>query len=265
MEEKNKNYIEEHYGIEVATDLDKFKQEHGGDLMAVPLLESALKKCSTVEEFKKIASAFKEVIRYDKESTVELAYLRGLCFGQNHSKEETIGVKPSAYALQKDIMIVFDFHDNDFGGFIEDGGNKWCELYNTTLSDCRTYENIPNMLPHYIKKVEWLETVENISQIIANGVVESTFKYRNEPHYSTGAIPSITDLFEQGERNVEYLDILNKENYKIGTIDEITKYVLEEYKDQQSQGQGTTLKNTWLNGEVLFIKVENGFAKCWIQ
>lgn len=265
MAEAFTNFVEKFYGTEIARDLDKFKREEGGTPMTISLLEKGLKKCSTIEEFKETATLLKEMMQHDKDSTLELAYLRGLRFGQNHPKEEVTSVKRSAYALQKDIMIVFDFHDNDFGGFIEDGGNKWCDLYNAALSKCATYEDIPNMLPHYIKEVEWLESIESISQIIANGVVESTFKYRNEPHYSTGAIPSITDLIEQGKHNVEYLNILDKEGYKIGTINEMTKYVLEEYKEQQSQGEGTKLENTWLNGEVLFIEVKNGFAKCWVQ
>ena len=33
----------------------------------------------------------------------------------------------------------------------------------------------------------------------------------------------------------------------------------------QSEHEGYDLENTWLNGEVLIIKVENGIASAWVQ
>ena len=33
----------------------------------------------------------------------------------------------------------------------------------------------------------------------------------------------------------------------------------------QSEGEGYDLEHTWMNGEVLIIKVENGIASAWVQ
>ena len=48
-------------------------------------------------------------------------------------------------------------------------------------------------------------------------------------------------------------------------IEEITNFILTKYKDMQSADEGYDLEHTWLNGEVLIIKVENGYASAWVQ
>ena len=42
-------------------------------------------------------------------------------------------------------------------------------------------------------------------------------------------------------------------------------FILSKNKDMQSEDEGYDLEHTWLNGEVLIIKVENGYASAWVQ
>ena len=64
---------------------------------------------------------------------------------------------------------------------------------------------------------------------------------------------------------VDYLKLLNTSEYHKGSIEEITNFILTKYKDMQSEDEGYDLEHTWLNGEVLIIKVENGYASAWVQ
>lgn len=64
---------------------------------------------------------------------------------------------------------------------------------------------------------------------------------------------------------VDYLNILDTSEYHKGSIEDVTKFILTKYKDMQSEGEGYDLEHTWMNGEVLIIKVENGIASAWIQ
>ena len=108
--------------------------------------------------------------------------------------------------------------------------------------------------------------INNICQCLKSNVYIDSMIKRNEFSNYEKSFPSIEDLKKESEHNIEYLDI-TPDKIKYGSIQEIEEYVVEKYQNQQNKewGEGKDFNSMWLNGEVLFIKIENGFATSWVK
>lgn len=192
----------------------------------------------------------------------------------NEIKENVIG---------KNFMITYDFSDNDFGGHIEDAIETWVDKWNSVVSNIKTWLNMRNSLhsniksyvdsnsevtvKYYLEKLDKLEDVTNISKWLANGVVASVINRNNDfiTYSSTNSFQDIDTCMKKAREYVDYLNILDTSEYHKGSIEDVTNFILNKYKNMQSEGEGYDLEHTWLNGEVLIIKVENGIASAWVQ
>lgn len=192
----------------------------------------------------------------------------------NEIKENVIG---------KNFMIAYDFSDNDFGGHIEDAIETWVDKWNSVVSNIKTWLNMRNSLPsniksyvdsnsevtvkYYLEKLDKLEDVTNISKFLANGVVASVINRNNDfiTYSDTNSFQDIDTCMKKAREYVDYLNILDTSEYHKGSIEDVTNFILDKYKNMQSEGEGYDLEHTWMNGEVLIIKVENGIASAWIQ
>lgn len=185
--------------------------------------------------------------------------------------------------INKNFMITYDFSDNDFGGHIEYAIETWVDKWNSVVSNIKTWLNMRNSLPsniksyvdsnsevtvkYYLEKLDKLEDVTNISKFLANGVVASVINRNNDfiTYSSTNSFQDIDTCMKKAREYVDYLNILDTSEYHKGSIEDVTNFILDKYKNMQSEGEGYDLEHTWLNGEVLIIKVENGIASAWIQ
>ena len=185
--------------------------------------------------------------------------------------------------INKNFMITYDFSDNDFGGYIEDAIKTWVDKWNSIVSNFKTWLNMRNSLPPNIKshvdsnsedmiksqleKLDKLEDVTNISKWLANGVVASVINRNNDyiTYSDTNHFKDIDTCMKKAREYVDYLNILDTSEYHKGSVEEITNFILTKYKDMQSKGEGHDIEHTWMNGEVLIIKVENGIASAWVQ
>lgn len=192
----------------------------------------------------------------------------------NEIKENVIG---------KNFMITYDFSDNDFGGHIEDAIETWVDKWNSVVSNIKTWLNMRNSLhsniksyvdsnsevtvKYYLEKLDKLEDVTNISKFLANGVVASVINRNNDfiTYSDTNSFQDIDTCMKKAREYVDYLNILDASEYHKGSIEDVTNFILDKYKNMQSEGEGYDLEHTWLNGEVLIIKVENGIASAWVQ
>ena len=185
--------------------------------------------------------------------------------------------------INKNFMITYDFSDNDFCGDIECAIETWVDEWNSVVSNFKTWLNMRNSLPnnikshvdsnselmvkHYLEKLDKLEDVTNISKWLANGVVASVINRNNDfiTSLCTNFFQDIDTCMKKAREYVDYLNILDTSEYHKGSIEDVTKFILTKYKDMQSEDEGYDLEHTWLNGEVLIIKVENGIASAWVQ
>ena len=185
--------------------------------------------------------------------------------------------------INKNFMITYDFSDNDLGCYIEDAIETWVDKWNSVVSNIKTWLNMRNSLPSNIKsyvdsnsedmiksqleKLDKLEDVTNISKFLANGVVASVINRNNDfiTYSSTNSFQDIDTCMKKAREYVDYLNILDTSEYHKGSIEDVTNFILDKYKNMQSEGEGYDLEHTWMNGEVLIIKVENGIASAWIQ
>ena len=171
--------------------------------------------------------------------------------------------------INKNFMITYDFSDNDFGGDIEYAIETWVDKWNSVVSNIKRYgdSNSELMVKHYLEKLDKLEDVTNISKWLANGVVASIINRNNDciTYSDTNYFKDIDTCMKKAREYVDYLNVLDTSEYHKGSIEEITKFILDKYKHMQSEHEGYDLEHTWLNGEVLIIKVENGIASAWVQ
>lgn len=171
--------------------------------------------------------------------------------------------------IGKSFMITYDFSDNDFGGYIEDAIETWVDKWNSVVSNIKRYgdSNSELMVKYYLEKLDKLEDVTNISKWLANGVVASIINRNNDyiTNLGTNFFEDIDTCMKNARKYVDYLNILDTSEYHKGSIEKITNFILAKYKNMQSEHEGYDLEHTWMNGEVLIIKVENGIASAWVQ
>ena len=200
----------------------------------------------------------------DINDLISTAYLYGLY--QGHKFKGDPYELSDNNIIDKSFMITYDFSDNDFGGYIEDAIKTWVDTWNSVTLNIKRYRDSESdhMLKYEFEKLEKLEDITNISKLLANGVVASIIN-RNNEYIDTKCFKDIDTCMKNARGYVDYLNILDTSEYHKGSIEEITNFILTKYKNMQSEDEGYDLEHTWLNGEVLIIKVENGYASAWVQ
>lgn len=200
----------------------------------------------------------------DINNIISTAYLDGLY--QGHKFKGDPYELSDNNIIDKSFMITYDFSDNDFGGYIEDAIKTWVDTWNSVVFNIKRYRDSDSlhMIKYELEKLEKLEDITNISKLLANGVVASIIN-RNNEYIDTKCFKDIDTCMKNARGYVDYLNILDTSEYHKGSIEEITNFILTKYKDMQSENEGYDLEHTWLNGEVLIIKVENGYASAWVQ
>lgn len=191
------------------------------------------------------------------------AYLSGCYDGHKYTDDP---YKTDDIIVDRNFMIIFDFHDNDFGQLVEDGANKWCELWNSKVNSIGMYKDENIVCDDFYVDLDNLEKLENISKIITNGICTSNIDLKNEyDRYSNKHVPTLENLLDDCKSLITYLDSSNIDNYHKGNIEDIEKYAINEYKGIQNDGDKTPFEKLWVNGEALFIKVEHGYATAFIR
>ena len=73
------------------------------------------------------------------------------------------------------------------------------------------------------------------------------------------------DIFKKCKDIIENFSVEKKEAYLFGDIKTVSEKVAKDNAEYQMEPKPTELRDLWLNGEYLFIKIEDGFANAWIQ
>lgn len=173
----------------------------------------------------------------------------------------------SEYRKNKDFCVFFNFRDNDFGAHIEKGAQIYANKYNSILENIDLYKGNKDWNESqslYIKDLTEMEQIATIQKIIACGVMSFTIEDRGK--YSLNGKAGIKDFVEDAYCDVDYLRITDESRYRIGTYEEVEKWVVENNLNSQDKPkEKLNLKNIWINGEALVMAVINGKMEVWIR
>ena len=210
--------------------------------------------------------------------TLTLAYAHGVSFGLENPNISTTPEPVTDYVLKKDFAFIFDFGDNDFGTYIEYAAQEFCKEYNNLLSQIELYSSPSDggdiMVGSYKKDLESMENPDNIRQLMKaafigeymTGSIDRWWIGRNA-FDATKCLNKAQDLandYFNFETNTIHYDVDNTDRviWKFGTWDEVSKFGLEEYKDQQGDEElkyaNGDFTKYWLNGEVLIVRMIKG-------
>ena len=106
-------------------------------------------------------------------------------------------------------------------------------------------------------KIKSFISLDNLIKYIAKGVYLFHLEERDR-------IP-IEDIFKESKDTVERFSVEKKEAYLFGDIKTVFEKVAEDNAELQMESKPNELRDLWLNGEYLFVKIENGFANAWVQ
>lgn len=187
------------------------------------------------------------------------AFCQGVFYGWEHPEKVDIENLPQEI---KDLnyLFAFNFHDNDFGCEFEEGAENFCLNLNKLFIRIGDYnrdkcEYSTNSLTDKIKS---FISLDNLIKYIAKGVYIFNLNERDND------IP-IEDIFKKSKDTIESFSVEKKEAYLFGDIKTVSEKVIKDNDEFQMEPKPNELRNLWLNGEYLFVKIENGFANAWIQ
>lgn len=173
----------------------------------------------------------------------------------------------SEYRKNKDFCVFFNFKDNDFGAHIEKGAQIYANKYNSILENIDLYKGNKDWNESqslYIKDLTEMEQIATIQKIIACGVMSFTIEDRGRCSLNSKA--GIKDFVEDAYCDMDYLRITDESRYRIGTYEEVEKWVVENnLNNQDKPKEELNLKNIWINGEALVMAVINGKMEVWIR
>ena len=173
----------------------------------------------------------------------------------------------SEYRKSKDFCVFFDFGDNDFGNYIEKGAQIYADKYNGILGNIDLYKGNKDWNESknlYVKDLTEMEQIATIQKIIACGVMSSIIEDRGKHTLNSKA--GIKDFAEDAYHDMDYLGITDESKYRIGTYEEVEKWVVENnLNNQDKPKEELNLKNIWINGEALVMAVINGKMEVWIR
>lgn len=190
--------------------------------------------------------------------SISSAFCQGVFYGWSHPQKVDVENLPQEI---KDLnyLFAFNFHDNDFGDYFLEGAEKFCSMLNKlfigiSLSNRDKMENTTNELKD---KINDFISLDNLINYIAKGVYAFHLNERNIN------IP-IGDIFEESKHTVDSFSVEKKESYIFGDINTVSEKLINDNAKYQMEPKNE-LRDLWLNGEYLFVKIENGFANAWVQ
>lgn len=213
-------------------------------------------------------------------NVLTFAYVHGMSFGISNPN---IGKTPEPvtdYVLSKDFAFIFDYGDNDFGIPIEQAAKEYCKEYNNLLRQIELYSSISDgdgdmMVESYKKDLEFMEDPNTVRQLMKaafigaymTGSIDRCWIAGNKSFNAMERLNKAQDLannYFNFETNAIHYDVDNTDrvNWKFGTWDEVSKFGLEEYKNQQGEDDlkeaNGDFTKYWLNGEVLIVRMVDG-------
>lgn len=204
------------------------------------------------------------------QSTFIFAFLHGATEGVKMNLKDTfprLEDTISEYCKNKDFCVFFNFGDNDFGDYIENGAQIYADKYNGILRNIDLYKDNKDWDENkslYVKDLAEMEQIATIQKIIACGVMSSIIEDRGKCTLNSKA--GIKDFVEDAYYNVGYLNIADESRYRIGTYEEVEKWVVENnLNNQDKPKEKLNLRNIWINGEALVMAVINGKMEVWIR
>ena len=191
--------------------------------------------------------------------SISSAFCQGVFYGWSHPQKVDIENLPQEIK-ELNYLFAFNFHDNDFGDYFEEGANNFCSELNKLfngLSDSNKNE-CEYSINSLTDEINDFISLDNLIKYIAKGVYAFHLNKRNIN------IP-IGDIFKESKDTVERFSVEKKEVYLFGDIKTVSEKVVKDNAEYQMEPKPNELKDLWLNGEYLFVKIENGFANAWIQ
>lgn len=187
------------------------------------------------------------------------AFCQGVFYGWKHPEKVDVENLPQEI---KDLnyLFAFSFHDNDFGSYFEEGANNFCSELNklfNNLSDSNKNE-CEYSINSLTDEINDFISLDNLIKYIARGVY--TYSLNNKDIN----IP-IENIFKKCKDIIESFSVEKKESYIFGSIKDVSEKVIKDAAEYQMEPKPNELKDLWLNGEYLFVKIENGFANAWVQ
>ena len=204
------------------------------------------------------------------QSTFIFAFLHGATEGVKMNLKDTfprLEDTISEYCKNKDFCVFFNFGDNDFGDYIENGAQIYADKYNGILRNIDLYKDNKDWDENkslYVKDLAEMEQIATIQKIIACGVMSSIIEDRGKHTLNSKA--GIKDFIEDAYYDMDYLNITDESKYRIGAYKEVEKWVVENnLNNKDKPKEELNLKNIWINGEALVIAVINGKMEAWIR
>lgn len=237
-----------------------------GLMAELTLMANDYKEYNGVERAKIIGENLYDTFQ----STFVFAFLHGATEGVKMDIKNTfprLEDTMSEYRKNKDFCVFFNFGDNDFGGYIENGAKIYADKYNGILKDIDLYKGNKDWNERkslYVKDLAEMEQIATIQKIIACGVMSSIIEDRGKHTLNSKA--GIKDFIEDAYYDMDYLNITDESRYRIGTYEEVEKWVVENnLNNQDKPKEELNLKNIWINGEALVMAVINGKMEAWIR
>ena len=237
-----------------------------GLMAELALMATESKECNSTERAKIIGENLYDTFQ----SMFIFAFLHGATEGVKMNIKDTfprLEDTMSEYRKNKDFCVFFNFRDNDFGAHIEKGAQIYADKYNGILRNidlCKDSKGWSESQSLYVKNLTEMEQIATIQKIIAYGVMSFTIEDRGK--YSLNGKAGIKDFVEDAYCDVDYLRITDESRYRIGTYEEVEKWVVENnLNNQDKPKEKLNLKNIWINGEALVMAVINGKMEVWIQ
>lgn len=173
--------------------------------------------------------------------------------------------------------------DNDFGGYMAEAAENFCNHYNMILDNINSYSKIEietvakfkaegkpytsSMTASYIKDLEQIENQSNIVELMKSLFMSSYLKDCLNK-FECNSNPNNDSYLKKTKGTIDYLrfdpitidEDSGKVNWKVGTWNEVCEYGLEMYKYMQDDDvvEMRDFTKYWLNGEVLVLRVVDG-------
>jgi hypothetical protein len=158
------------------------------------------------------------------------------------------------FIKNNDFAFIFDFNDNDFGLHIEDCAKELVAKFNELIRVLNLYSSIEGatlMVDSYIKDLQKIQNKEFLKVFFQTTFLGSYLKRYFD--FIDKEI-SYDKALEKAKRLAEeYIGFQNDNQWLIGTVEEIEKYVKNEFEETTD---GETY--CWNNGETLIFKFKNG-------
>lgn len=237
-----------------------------GLMTELALMATESKECNGTERAKIIGENLYDTFQ----SMFIFAFLHGATEGVKMNIKDTfprLEDTMSEYRKNKDFCVFFNFGDNDFGDYIENGAKIYADKYNSILGNIDLYKDNKDWNERkslYVKDLTEMEQIATIQKIIACGVMSSIIEDRGKHTLNSKA--GIKDFVEDAYYDMDYLNITDESRYRIGTYEEVEKWVVENnLNNQDKPKEELNLKNIWINGEALVMAIINGKMEAWIR